>query len=155
MSFLGGVDVDGMQALGSLDDLEDHRLACLQGLVALHRDGGVVGKQVVRFAFFIDKTVTLGIVEPFHLADCHAHIPLQQTPSLEYHPVNPRQILHNWIRRQGPFLPTVGSIGCNTVLPIVKASRYSELKSSSTAPTTVFSSTDEPFFPCMQSARFD
>ncbi|MOA45112.1 hypothetical protein D3C78_1674780 [compost metagenome] len=38
----------------------------------------------------IDKAESLGIVEPFHLADSHAQIPLQQTPSLEYHPIHPQ-----------------------------------------------------------------
>jgi hypothetical protein len=44
-------------------------LAGFQGFVAVHFDGGVMGKQVFGLAFLIDEAVTLGIVEPLDLAD--------------------------------------------------------------------------------------
>ena len=85
----------GMQAFRALGNFEAYGLAGLECLVAVHLNGGKVGKKVdfvtvVIFAFLglcVDKAEAFGIVEPLDLA-LHTHIPLlQTTPSLEYHPV--------------------------------------------------------------------
>jgi len=82
-------DIHRMQALWSLDDLKGNLLACFQCLVAIHLYCRVMRKKVIALVVFDDEAVTLGIVEPLDLTACHAHIPLHQTPSLEYHPVYP------------------------------------------------------------------
>ena len=90
-----------MQALGALDYFEAHGLACLERLVTVHLDCRKMRKKVDRVSVFIDAFLGLrineaeafGVVEPLDLA-LHTHIPLlQTTPSLEYHPVDPGQIL--------------------------------------------------------------
>src|SRR5207253_3328859 len=77
-----------MQAFWPLDDIETNGLSCFQGFVAIHFNGRVMGKQIFVLAVLVDESIPFGIVEPLDLAACHAHIPLQQTPSLEYHPVH-------------------------------------------------------------------
>ncbi len=46
-------------------------------------------KKIFGLTIFIDEAVAFGIVEPLDLTTSHLHIPLHQTPSLEYHPVYP------------------------------------------------------------------
>ncbi|NER63849.1 hypothetical protein G3436_07990 [Pseudomonas sp. MAFF212427] len=48
------------------------------------------------FTVLIDKAIPLGIVEPLDFAGCHPHIPLQRTPSLEYHPLHPHMNLRKF-----------------------------------------------------------
>ena len=56
-------------------------------------DFAALRKKVLGFPFLINKAISLGIIEPLDLATDldarHTHIPLHQTPSLEYHPVYP------------------------------------------------------------------
>ena len=105
----------GMQALWTLSNLEAYGLAGLERFIAVHLNGGKVGKEVdffsvVVFAFLglcIDKAEALGIVEPLDLA-LHTHIPLlQTTPSLEYHPVHSHINHQIWLTAR-TFTPHCG-----------------------------------------------
>src|SRR5690606_16837844 len=42
-----GGDVGGVEPLFTLDDIEGDFLACLEGFVSLHRDGRVIGTDIV------------------------------------------------------------------------------------------------------------
>ncbi|MNR58392.1 hypothetical protein D3C85_1793800 [compost metagenome] len=66
--FSRGADVDGVQAFGSLNNVKDDGLAGFQGFIAIHLYGREMGEEVFAFVILVDKTVTLGIVEPFDLA---------------------------------------------------------------------------------------
>src|SRR5690606_20577806 len=90
-------DIHGMQTLRSLQNIELDRLAGLESLVAVHLDSRVMGEQVLISAIGHDETVALGVVEPLDLTAEHADIPLQRTPSLEYHPLQ----LHVRLRPYG------------------------------------------------------
>jgi hypothetical protein len=61
-----------LQALGSLHDREFHRLSLFQGAVALGLNRGVVDEDVAALTA-LNKTVTLGIVEPFDFSGLSAH----------------------------------------------------------------------------------
>lgn len=49
----------------------------------------------------------------------------------------------------------MGSIGCNTVFPIVKVAPVVVVEIAHKRPHHCIRQLNEPFFPCMQSARFD
>ncbi len=90
-----------MQPFRALDDFEIDELPSLDGFVAVHFDSRIMGKEINGTTILItpfsgigvNEPEPLGVVEPLDLADRHAHIPLQQTPSLEYHPVHPQSNL--------------------------------------------------------------
>ncbi|GBL56382.1 hypothetical protein PCLA_05r0348 [Pseudomonas citronellolis] len=46
-----------------------------------------MSEQVLISAVGQDESIALGVVEPLDLTAEHADIPLQRTPSLEYHPL--------------------------------------------------------------------
>ena len=117
-------DIDGMQSFGALHDLEADRLAGLECLLTVHLDGRVVGEQVLISAVGQDESIAFGVVEPLDLTAEHADIPLQRTPSLEYHPLRLHAITDQAGRRRGiPDTHQWVFICCNTLLPLVKAIR--------------------------------
>jgi hypothetical protein len=71
-------DVRGLLALRAGDHLEHDLLALLQGLEAVHLDGGEVREQIFAPVIRGDEAVTLGVVEPFHSACSHFYFPLLQ-----------------------------------------------------------------------------
>jgi hypothetical protein len=61
------VNIDRVQAFGTLDDLEVDRLPGFEGFVTLHRDRRVMSKQVLVLAIFNDEAIPLGVVKPLDL----------------------------------------------------------------------------------------
>ena len=61
-------DFNGVKTFRSLDDFEIYRLSGLQGFITFHGDRGKMSEEVFVLSVLDDKTVTLGIVEPFDLA---------------------------------------------------------------------------------------
>src|SRR5690606_23377894 len=66
-----GNDARGVHALGPFDDVERHGLTCLQGLVALHLDGGIMSEEIIPPIVRQNESKPLGVVEPFHLPGTH------------------------------------------------------------------------------------
>src|SRR5262249_25423986 len=64
------LDVLCLQALGSLDDVELHRLAFLQAAEALVLNGGVVNEHVLA-VLAADETIAFGVIEPLHCSLFH------------------------------------------------------------------------------------
>jgi hypothetical protein len=67
----GHLDVGGLLALGTLNDLKGDLLAFFERLEAVHVDGGKMREQVVAAIVRSDKTKTLCIVEPLNSTGCH------------------------------------------------------------------------------------
>ena len=63
-------DVLGLQSLGTLDNVELHFLVLMEGLEAVHIDGGIVHEDVLAI-FLLDKAEALGFVKPFDSSPCH------------------------------------------------------------------------------------
>src|SRR6185295_14827500 len=70
------LDVRGLLALGSLDDVETHLLAFLQALESLHVDRREMREQVLAAVIRRNEAVALRVVEPLYGADSHLNIPL-------------------------------------------------------------------------------
>jgi hypothetical protein len=70
IQFLELDDLVGGRTLGSLDNLESHPGAFLQGFEALGLNRGVVYEDI-RAAILLDETKTLGIVKPFYCTFSH------------------------------------------------------------------------------------
>jgi hypothetical protein len=64
-------DFDGLGAFLALLDLELHPLILLQGAEALGFDSAVMGKHIVAAVIGLDKSETLGLIEPLHGASRH------------------------------------------------------------------------------------
>jgi hypothetical protein len=115
-----------------------------------------MGEQVIGFTFLIDESIALGIVEPLDFTACHPYVPLQRTPSLEYHPLHPHtNLAKNLVDCADLYRPRWVLIGCNTVLPIVKVAR--RLRRLRPVPSThnLNLTLMMKFFPCMHLVRFD
>ena len=69
---LEGLDVGGLQALGSLGDLEFNRLAIIQRLVAISHDRGEMHENVFS-ALALDESKALAGVEPLHCSLFFTH----------------------------------------------------------------------------------
>src|SRR5438045_8243916 len=68
-------DVAGLRALGTVNDLELHRLALLERAEAVALNGRVVHEDVAA-SVALDEPVALGVVEPLDLAcDTHRSLP--------------------------------------------------------------------------------
>src|SRR2546425_3300451 len=66
-----GGDVGSLFALRSLDDLERDLLTLLQGLEAIHLDGGKVREQILTSVIGRNESISLGVVEPLDSTCCH------------------------------------------------------------------------------------
>src|SRR3990167_1281989 len=94
--FTGGssrTDVYGVESFWTLNNIEAYRLASLQRFIAVHLNSRVVGEQVLISTIGQDESIAFGVVEPLDLTANHADIPLQRTPSLEYHPLQFHAVL--------------------------------------------------------------
>ncbi|MNI80644.1 hypothetical protein D3C73_1371870 [compost metagenome] len=139
-----------------MHDLESHGLSGLEGFVTVHLDRRIMGEQIVGFAVFIDESVALGIVEPLDFTACHPYVPLQRTPSLEYHPLHPHtNLAKNLVDCADLYRPRWVLIGCNTVLPIVKVAPSTHGLRLERSTHNLNLSIMMKFFPCMHVARFD
>ena len=64
-AYLEGLDVRGLQALGTLGDFEFNRLAIIQRLVAISHDRGEVDENVLS-TLALDESKALAGIEPLH-----------------------------------------------------------------------------------------
>src|ERR1700704_4664983 len=71
VSWLDLVDVAGLRAFRTVNDLEFDRLAFLERTEAVALDSRIVNEDVTA-SVALDESVTLGVVEPLDLA-CDAH----------------------------------------------------------------------------------
>jgi hypothetical protein len=98
--------------------------------------------------FRIDKAEAFGVVEPLDLA-------LYSSPSAANNSItgvsssSSRRNHEIWLTA-GPLLPTVGSIGCNTVLPIVKVTGGAVEIATSASITVIDQKTNLSFHACNQ-----
>ena len=64
-AYLEGLDVRGLQALGTLGDFEFNRLAIIQRLVAISHDRGEMDENVLS-TLALDESKALAGIEPLH-----------------------------------------------------------------------------------------
>jgi len=63
-------DVYGLRTLLTLGNFKFYRLILVEGFEPVPLDRRVVDKDITT-TFFLDKTITLGVVKPFHFSSCH------------------------------------------------------------------------------------
>ena len=94
-------DINRMQAFWPLDNVKTDCLPSFERLVAIHLNGREVSEKILIIsAVGQDKSVAFGVIEPLDLAANHADIPLQRSPSLEYHPFWRRAPVNRLARRR-------------------------------------------------------
>ena len=71
-AYLEGLDVRGLQALGTLGDFEFNRLAIIQRLVAISHDRGEMDENVLA-ALALDESKALAGIEPLHCSLFFTH----------------------------------------------------------------------------------
>src|SRR6266852_120163 len=71
-TYLEGLDVRGLQALGALGDFEFNRLAIIQRLVAISHDRGEMDENVLT-ALALDESKALAGIEPLHCSLFFTH----------------------------------------------------------------------------------
>jgi hypothetical protein len=71
-TYLEGLDVRGLQALGALGDFEFNRLAIIQRLVAISHDRGEMDENVLA-ALALDESKALAGIEPLHCSLFFTH----------------------------------------------------------------------------------
>jgi hypothetical protein len=71
-AYLEGLDVRGLQALGTLGDFEFNRLAIIQRLVAISHDCGEVDENVLS-TLALDESKALAGIEPLHCSLFFTH----------------------------------------------------------------------------------
>ena len=71
-AYLEGLDVRGLQALGTLGDFEFNRLAIIQRLVAISHDCGEMDENVLA-ALALDESKALAGIEPLHCSLFFTH----------------------------------------------------------------------------------
>ena len=67
----GALDVGSLLALRALHDVEGNLFAFLESLETIHVDGRKMGEKVFATIVRGNETKALGVIEPFHSADCH------------------------------------------------------------------------------------
>src|SRR5712664_3436037 len=71
-AYLEGLDVRGLQALGTLGDFEFNRLAIIQRLVAISHDRGEMDENVLS-TLALDESKSLAGIEPLHCSLFFTH----------------------------------------------------------------------------------
>jgi len=71
-TYLEGLDVRGLQALGALGDFEFNRLAIIQRLVAISHDRGEMDENVLS-TLALDESKALAGIEPLHCSLFFTH----------------------------------------------------------------------------------
>lgn len=71
---LAGGDVGRAGAFLALSDFEVHRLALIEGGIALRLDLRMVDEQIVAATGRADETKSLALVEPLYCSCCHVFI---------------------------------------------------------------------------------
>jgi hypothetical protein len=71
-TYLEGLDVRGLQALGTLGDFEFNRLAIIQRLVAISHDRGEMDENVLS-TLALDESKALAGIEPLHCSLFFTH----------------------------------------------------------------------------------
>src|SRR6266849_1382130 len=71
-TYLEGLDVRGLQALGALGDFEFNRLAIVQRLVAISHDRGEMDENVLS-TLALDESKALAGIEPLHCSLFFTH----------------------------------------------------------------------------------
>jgi hypothetical protein len=74
-TYLEGLDVRGLQALGALGDFEFNRLAIIQRLVAISHDRGEMDENVLS-TLALDESKALAGIEPLHCSLFFTHLNL-------------------------------------------------------------------------------
>ena len=69
-------NIGSVQTLGAFDGLESNGLACLEGLVTIHSDCGVVSEQIVAPIVRKNESKAFCVVEPLHLPCTHGNAPV-------------------------------------------------------------------------------
>src|SRR5258708_11736402 len=72
-AYLEGLDVRGLQALGTLGDFEFNRLAIIQRLVSISHDRGEMYENVLA-ALPLDESKALAGIEPLHCSLFFTHL---------------------------------------------------------------------------------
>ena len=72
-TYLEGLDVRGLQALGALGDFEFNRLAIVQRLVAISHDRGEMDENVLS-TLALDESKALAGIEPLHCSLFFTHL---------------------------------------------------------------------------------